>query len=378
MAPAPWRIPDDAEETWTRQPWIRVPPGGAKAGQNRGDRLYTVCSCGHWTWNDLLAKRHNLCVGCQSQCHPLSSSVGGGGQMLLYTGAEESGWGEGGSKSKGRWRKGTQAQQEAASHLAPDLTQKLLAQFVPKPPPQPQATPQAECQRASQAKKASKEKLDKALARRAALDKEVSDLDKHIDELMARDLENADILEQATRKLAVGVLKPAEPISSKNVISFDALFKDSADEIKHDFGEELDVSGPAFSAEDREGFEKFKLEQPQQVKTLLHGALTSIKSQYRTHQEEYQKRMGEPRKKRKTTDGAVATGVAASQGAGSQSAASSQAPAADAPKAVPAAAEAPAEPTDKEKKIEKARADTLARAKAAAARAKAEARESGP
>eukprot|EP00959_Pyramimonas_sp_CCMP1952_P374375 7840338-Pyramimonas_sp.AAC.1 len=81
---------------------------------------------------------------------------------------------------------------------------------------------------------------------------------------MARDLENADILEQATRKLAVGVLKPAEPSPSKNVISLDDLFKDSAEKIKFDFGEELDVSGPAFSAEDREEFEKFKLEQSQQ------------------------------------------------------------------------------------------------------------------
>ncbi|CAK0870885.1 unnamed protein product [Prorocentrum cordatum] len=322
--------PPEARETWRRAPrsgrWSvaapapgrrppAVPPPPApfatdpavqwrrQAGQIRGARLYTVCSCGHWTWDDLLAKRHNLCVGCQSLCHPISSSVGGGGQMLLYTGAEESGWGEGGSNSKGRWRKGTQALQvqqgpseaippqtlaavkEAASHLAPDLAQKLLAQFVPKPPPQPQATPQAEWQRASQAKKASKEKLDKALARRAALDKEASDLDKHLDELMARDLENADILEQATRKLAVGVLKPAEPSPSKNVISLDDLFKDSAEKIKFDFGEELDVSGPAFSAEDREEFEKFKLEQSQQVKTLLHGALTSIKSQYKTHQE---------------------------------------------------------------------------------------------
>eukprot|EP00959_Pyramimonas_sp_CCMP1952_P291405 6095569-Pyramimonas_sp.AAC.1 len=111
MAPAPWRIPGDAEETWTRQPWIRVPPGGAKAGQIRGARLYTVCSCGHWTWNDLLAKRRNFCVGCQSQRHPPSSSVVVGGQMLPYTVAEESGWGDGGGKSKARGRKGTQAQQ---------------------------------------------------------------------------------------------------------------------------------------------------------------------------------------------------------------------------------------------------------------------------
>eukprot|EP00959_Pyramimonas_sp_CCMP1952_P244288 5106417-Pyramimonas_sp.AAC.1 len=84
--------------------------------------------------------------------------------MLSYAGAEESGWGDGGGKFKGRWLKGTQALQlqngpseaippqalaavkEAASHLAPEMAQKLLSQFVPKPPPQPQATPQAEWQ----------------------------------------------------------------------------------------------------------------------------------------------------------------------------------------------------------------------------------------
>ena len=41
------------------------------------------------------------------------------------------------------------------------------------------------------------------------------------------------------------------------------------------------------------------------------------------------------------------------------------------------AAEAPASQTDKEKRIEKARADTLARAKAASCKAKEEAGKSG-
>eukprot|EP00959_Pyramimonas_sp_CCMP1952_P193190 4039950-Pyramimonas_sp.AAC.1 len=52
---------------------------------------------------------------------------------------------------------------------------------------------------------------------------------------MAKDMENAEILEQATRALAAGVLKDVEPAPVKNAISLDDLFKDSAEEIKLDF-----------------------------------------------------------------------------------------------------------------------------------------------
>ncbi|CAK0823985.1 unnamed protein product [Prorocentrum cordatum] len=106
----------------------------------------------------------------------------------------------------------------------------------------------------------------------------MSSLDKLLDELMAKDLENATLLEQATRTLAVGALEPEDTVPSiKDVISLDALFKDSAGEVKLDFGDDLDVSGPAFTQEDRDGLAKFKLEQSKQA-------------QFQTHQAEYQKR----------------------------------------------------------------------------------------
>ena len=172
---------------WTYDPWIKVGRGGAKAGHvPRRGRPYTVCSCGHWAWDDLLAKRKWLCVRCQDICDPYGHSTRdtyypiccNGSAMALADDPHggDGGAKPGGGKAKGRWRKGQQAQQaqqappeaippqaiaavkEAASHLAPDLAQKLLAQFVPKAPPQPQASPQAEWQRASQAKKASQEK----------------------------------------------------------------------------------------------------------------------------------------------------------------------------------------------------------------------------
>ena len=58
---------------WTYEPWIQVGRGGGKPRSRRYPRGgdYTVCSCGHWTWNDLLAKRKWLCVGCQDICDPI-------------------------------------------------------------------------------------------------------------------------------------------------------------------------------------------------------------------------------------------------------------------------------------------------------------------
>ncbi|CAK0830139.1 unnamed protein product, partial [Prorocentrum cordatum] len=109
------------------------------------------------------------------------------------------------------------------------------------------------------AKKGSHEKLEKALARRAVLDKEADEFDAHLHDLMTKDMSNPEVPAQATRIMASGVFKQPE----------------------------LDVSGPAFSWEDRGGFEAFK-------------------THYLEHLGEYEKRMGEMRKKRKTDTGDAA------------------------------------------------------------------------
>eukprot|EP00959_Pyramimonas_sp_CCMP1952_P084019 1757021-Pyramimonas_sp.AAC.1 len=73
---------------------------------------------------------------------------------------------------------------------------------------------------------------------------------------MAKDIAAEEALAEATRVLAAGVIKPCE--SKVNTINITSLFKDSADDLALEFGEDIDLSGPAFSDADRADFQKFQ------------------------------------------------------------------------------------------------------------------------
>ena len=116
----------------------------------------SVCSCGHWTWDDLLAKRKWLCVGCQNICDPYGHSTQDRNYPIGFNGsgmalADDPNGGDGGAKPKGRWRRHAQEQapqettinlspvapaalRQAAGQLSQPEAQMLLAPFKPSAP----------------------------------------------------------------------------------------------------------------------------------------------------------------------------------------------------------------------------------------------------
>eukprot|EP00959_Pyramimonas_sp_CCMP1952_P410790 8608646-Pyramimonas_sp.AAC.1 len=160
---------------------------------------------------------------------------------------------------------------EIAGALPAAQAQKL-APFVPmeSAAKAPRST-QAAWNLAQQHRKSVADKLERAMAKRVDLDRQVTESNLTLERLMEDDILAGKELEHATRALAAGVLKEE---ANHNVINISNLFKDSADELTLDFGDQIDFSGPAFSDDDRNQFAAFQKEQSSKVAALLHDALT--------------------------------------------------------------------------------------------------------
>ena len=129
----------------------------------------------------------------------------------------------------------------------------------------------------------------------------------------------------AARDIAARALPPEPP---RNVLHLDSILSEgAAANIQLVLGEDLDLDGPEFTEEDREGFCAFRNKQLQEVNKLLATAFGGLKVQAEQYRKEYQDRVAGLRKKRKGAAGEArvvppqATGDDAGTGSGGPAAA---------------------------------------------------------
>eukprot|EP00959_Pyramimonas_sp_CCMP1952_P469135 9494414-Pyramimonas_sp.AAC.1 len=324
MAP-PWRSEDADWPGWTRV-------GGGKKGKKF--QPYTYCSCGHWTYDRLLARRGH-CVGCGTAMQPTGGGKGGAG------GGNGVPSGSGGGAS-GVEPAAVAAARKAAALLPPAAAAELLASFKLKPePPPPVPLGEAEISSAEAKKRAATRAVQQAIDARLRLEEQIAAADKKVDEAIKKEEEAQQAVELAARNLAARVLPAPEAApSSDSVLHIGALLE-NPDSVRLDFGESIDVTGPAFSDADREKFSNFAEQQRIAATELLRKAFAGVAEQAKKLQSEYVSYAKQVKKKRKAEDG---QGVAVQQPSGpSAAAASTPAGAAAAASQEPPGPAAPAE-----------------------------------
>ncbi|CAK0892847.1 unnamed protein product, partial [Prorocentrum cordatum] len=318
--------------------WTSV--GGGKKGKKF--QTYTYCSCGHWTYDRLLARR-GFCVGCGTAMQPTGGGKSGAG------GANGAPSGGGGGAS-GVDPAAVAAARKAAALLPPAAAAELLATLKIKPdPPPPMPLGEAEISSAEAKKRAATRAVQQAIDARLRLEEQIAAADKKVDEAIKKEEEAQQAVELAARNLAARVLPtPEETLpSSGSVLHIGALLEDP-DSVRLDFGESIDVTGPAFSDEDRAKFSNFAEQQRIAATELLRKAFSGVAEQAKKLQSEYVSYVKQIQKKRKTEDGqgvavqqpSAPPAAAASSPAGAAAEASQEPPGPAAPAASPTPAEA--------------------------------------
>ncbi|CAK0893371.1 unnamed protein product, partial [Prorocentrum cordatum] len=209
-----------------------------------------------------------------------------------------------------------------------------------------------------------------AIDARLRLEEQIVAADKKVDEAIKKEEEAQQAVELAARNLAARVLPAPEAApSSGSVLHIGALLE-NPDSVRLDFGESIDVTGPAFSDEDRAKFSNFAEQQRIAATELLRKAFAGVAEQAKKLQSEYVSYVKQIQKKRKAEDGqgvavqqpSAPPAAAASPPAGAAAAASQEPPGPAAPAASPTPAEA-AE-LEAERRREAVRAASAARAAA--------------
>ncbi|CAK0902087.1 unnamed protein product [Prorocentrum cordatum] len=282
-------------------PGLQPPWRGGQRGWRKGRKekdyrkttdTYAVCSCGHYTWDHLLAKRGGQCVHCRAQLVPpplvvLDADPGHGHRKPGATGLSSE------TVAQLREMASKVPEEEARAILSP---YGLALQASVKQP----ELPETEYVQAQSAKREAQRQVDRALDARKRLEQQIKDADKRLDDAVAADMQAAEVVAAAAKRISARVL-PSEP--PKSVVHMDALLRDGGKAIFLELGEELDLSGPEFSDEDRDAFTKFKNDMLEKASKLITESLAGVVDKAKEHKEEYANRIGELKKKRKQNNG---------------------------------------------------------------------------
>ena len=307
MDSAPWR--DRADAGW-RSVWSSHNRAGKPKKPYKWDkRPYTVCSCGQWAYNNILAKRGH-CIRCGKPQLPDAP-----------TPKPARGAADGDSKDKEL----LVTLRKAAALLPAGQGEQLLQQYVPQPVQPVSVLPEAQYQRAEANKRAAAKHLQAMLDARVRLQAQVLEAERKIEEALERQQEAEEQVAAAARDIAARALPPEPP---RNVLHLDSILSEgAAANIQLVLGDDLDLDGPEFTKEDREGFCAFRDKQLQEVNKLLATAFGGLKVQAEQYRKEYQDRVAGLRKKRKGAAGEArsvppqATGDDAGTGSGGPAAA---------------------------------------------------------